>query len=311
MSSFFKLLNPRLALNGIPVLYKLYRDQFRVHGDLKDLGISIIDTTAKCNLDCKLCYYKRNRGDRDLDLESWIKILEKMRRTGTNFATWTGGEPLLRKDLINQGRSIFPFNSVFTNGTQPIPNWDDVVFYVSVDGTQKYYEDIRGTHYNLIKNNVKNSPISVNIAMVINKLNEKCLEDFCEEWIDEPNCSCIVFDFYTPGKNEIDELTLSNDDVEEIIKRLKSLNQKYKGKLLLSNKMLDLFHLENRSKVVGENCVVRRFKCLDNQAKVKSPCTMVKSDCDTCGHFIPHMFYSMFRRGDLDIIRLFLKYCIK
>jgi MoaA/NifB/PqqE/SkfB family radical SAM enzyme len=300
MDGFKKILRFDLAKAGIPTLIKYYTGA-------KDIGIAIVDTTSKCNLNCKLCYYKRNRGNRDLSMKEWEKIFQQMFRNGTKFVTWTGGEPLMRKELIEIGRQIFPFNSVFTNGTRAIPDWNDVTFYVSVDGTRKHHNEIRGENYKVIKKNIRNSSQKVNIAMVINNLNEDSLEDFCEEWSRESNCKGIVFDFYTSSRNSKDELSIPEDKVPAIIKRLLRLKEIYEKKILLSNNTIKFFANKHRPNVVAQNCVVRRFNCLDSQGKSKTPCSMQGSDCETCGHFIPRMFYSMFKTIDIEMMNLFFE----
>jgi MoaA/NifB/PqqE/SkfB family radical SAM enzyme len=302
MEGLFKMLSPKIAFNGVPIFLQYILNSNRI-------GLATIDTTSKCNLNCKLCYYKRNRRFTDLNISEWQRIWRSMKRKGIRFVAWTGGEPLLRPELIKLGKKYFPYNSIFTNGMHPIPDWQDVVFYVSIDGTEEYYKQIRGENYQLVKNNIKNSPVSVNISMVVNHLNKECLEEFVAEWVMEQKVKMIVFTLYTPPQSEADELALEDSDVVQIIKKLKGINNRY-HKVLLTDKFLNSLHPNNRGEVVGDNCVVHNFQCLDSMGRTKTPCCMVGSDCNKCGLYVPYIFHSMFKKLDFKMMNLFFKYCI-
>jgi sulfatase maturation enzyme AslB (radical SAM superfamily) len=78
---------------------------------------------------------------------------------------------------------LFPFNMVVTNGTIELPNWKNCVFNVSIDGTKKYYEQIRGKGlYDIVKKNINRSNVKVNISCVLNKKNYLSIEDMLKEW---------------------------------------------------------------------------------------------------------------------------------
>ena len=99
----------------------------------KPIGLSV-DTTYRCNLKCKHCYFRKQKHKNELSVEEWLPILREWHKKGVIHCTWVGGEPLLRKELIEKGKEIFPFNWVITNGTISIPDWKDVTFFVSIDG---------------------------------------------------------------------------------------------------------------------------------------------------------------------------------
>ncbi len=102
-----------------------------------------IDVTTKCNLRCKHCYFFSydQDGRTDLTDEEWLKIIESMQKGAHPYysCTWVGGEPLLRKGLIEKGRRYFKANRVVTNGTLPIPDWpDDVLEAAHALGTDRF-----------------------------------------------------------------------------------------------------------------------------------------------------------------------------
>ncbi|AHF10341.1 MULTISPECIES: radical SAM protein [Dehalobacter] len=100
----------------------------------KEFIASSFELTARCNLQCKMCYVRYAANDKqakakELTTEQWVRLAEEARDAGLLFLTLTGGEVLLRKDfkelyekLMNLGLII----KIFTNGTLITPefvNW--------------------------------------------------------------------------------------------------------------------------------------------------------------------------------------------
>ena len=84
----------------------------------------IASITSQCNLHCAGCYSRCNHATvdavpvRQLSGEEWLRIFEEADDLGISFILLAGGEPLLRRDIIEAaGRRpgiLFP---IFTNGT--------------------------------------------------------------------------------------------------------------------------------------------------------------------------------------------------
>lgn len=83
----------------------------------------IASITSQCNLHCAGCYARANHACNDaaavrqLSGEQWENIFEQARELGVSFILLAGGEPMLRRDVLEAaGRVpeiVFP---VFTNG---------------------------------------------------------------------------------------------------------------------------------------------------------------------------------------------------
>ena len=82
------------------------------------------ELTARCNLDCKMCYVHTQNNElalkNELSTEQWIRIFDEAYEAGMLYATLSGGECLIRKDfrelylhLWNKQVMI----TVMTNGT--------------------------------------------------------------------------------------------------------------------------------------------------------------------------------------------------
>ena len=84
----------------------------------------IASITSRCNLHCAGCYSRCSQATTDaepvsqLTSEEWLRIFEEADRLGISFILLAGGEPMLRRSVIEAaGRKeniLFP---IFTNGT--------------------------------------------------------------------------------------------------------------------------------------------------------------------------------------------------
>lgn len=120
--------------------------------------IASIATT--CNLHCKGCYARSNGIAEDdasqqkatLTPEQWHTIMAEAAGLGVNFTLLAGGEPMMRRDIIEAVASvkemIFP---VFTNGTLIGPTYIDlikrnlnIVPVISIEGTAMGTDARRG-----------------------------------------------------------------------------------------------------------------------------------------------------------------------
>lgn len=120
----------------------------------------IFEITYRCNLRCKMCGYYGEKGTRpdpkeELSLANIKKILDDI-CSFSPFITITGGEPLVRKDIINVLEFIKERNLKFgliTNGTlmntdiaKNLALLDPNFINVSIDGPEMIHEKVRGNN---------------------------------------------------------------------------------------------------------------------------------------------------------------------
>jgi len=100
----------------------------------KEVIVSNFELTARCNLQCKMCYVCRPANDKlakdkELTTAQWIRLAEEARDAGLLFLTLTGGEVFLREDfrIIYEKLTKLGFIiKIYTNGTLMTPdiiNW--------------------------------------------------------------------------------------------------------------------------------------------------------------------------------------------
>ncbi len=126
--------------------------------DIPPFLISSIATT--CNLHCRGCYARSNGIAEDkaddrkptLTPEQWRTIFTEAASLGINFSLLAGGEPMMRKDILEAVAEvkdmIFP---VFTNGTLIGPSYLEflrdhlnIVPIISIEGTAAGTDERRG-----------------------------------------------------------------------------------------------------------------------------------------------------------------------
>lgn len=290
---------PQKIRKWIPTRYDLLKGYFFLFGIPKD-GFVSIDITNKCNLRCKHCYFFKQDFSKELKEDDWLEILLEMKRKKTIpflQCTWVGGEPLLRKDLINKGRKLFKYNSIVTNGSIRIPNWKpNVNFYVSIDGDEEHHDLIRNKPglYKKIQKNIKYSPLPVTIAFCINRLNYHSFEKCFHEWRNHPNVKNFCVDFYTPIENLDDNLVLSWAERDAILDRLIYLKRNHSEYFAIDISVLELMN-SSRSKKVTDNCVFQKKASAFDPTGVRKPKCMLgeKASCDRCGCVVPFYMYAL------------------
>lgn len=165
--------------------------------------------TAKCNANCKMCFYKDNMAGsakvNELTVEEYDKISQKIKLI--NVLGISGGEPFLRNDLSEIIKVVYkncrplvvdlPTNGFFTESVlrqaeDIAKNCPDMVvdLQISIDGPEKIHNEIRGlkdgfsrmkeTYRGLVnlKNKYKN--LKVKACVVYSHYNEKYIEELFE-----------------------------------------------------------------------------------------------------------------------------------
>src|SRR5690242_2992367 len=83
---------------------------------LPKFAVGSIDVTNRCNLRCEHCYFfaEDHENEKELSIEKWLEKLETMKAAGhpMMLCTWVGGEPMVRKQLIDAGRTYFKHNTI-------------------------------------------------------------------------------------------------------------------------------------------------------------------------------------------------------
>lgn len=200
------------------------------------------DITYACNLRCKHCYATAGKPLPDeLTTEEALSIIDKLDRLGVTIISFSGGEPLVRKDifeLTSYAAEKGIYVAIATNGTLIDEETakkmkENGISYVqiSLDGKKETHEAFRGIKgcYDRtiegIKNAVKHG-FFVNVSMTVTKLNYQdvpAVIELCEKlgvnWF-------MHYNFIPTGRGrEIVDLDITPEQREELLKFLYNRNK--------------------------------------------------------------------------------------
>jgi MoaA/NifB/PqqE/SkfB family radical SAM enzyme len=295
---------PPSRARRLPTAYDLAKIGFFLFGFPRN-AFGSIDVSKECNLRCRHCYFFEQDYEGELAVGEWIAKLEELRRTTsrTEFpffqCTWVGGEPLIRKDLIERGRKYFRHNTVVTNGTIPLPDWRDVHFYISIDGDEETHEYIRkkkGIYKRAMRNVAEHPELDVTIAYCITKDNVHCIEQAVKDWA-EAGASHMTFDFYTPIETIEEPLFLPLAERDFALDMLLSLKRIYGEFFVLPERVFRLMK-SDVCKQVTDHCLFSTHSfAFGPDGTPKEKCMMgPKADCDRCGCVVPFYLASLVNR---------------
>ena len=268
-------------------------------------GFGSIDVSKECNLRCRHCYFFEQDYDAELSVDDWIAKLEAIRAQSKPWefpffqCTWVGGEPLIRKDLIERGRHYFRYNTVVTNGTIPLPDWPDVNWYISIDGDEEHHEWIRkkkGIYKRAMKNVEEHPHLQVTIAYMITKQNVQCIEQAVVDWA-RAGAAHMTFDFYKPIETIEDDLWLPFPERDQTLDLLIELKRIYGDFFIIPERTFRLMKADV-SKTVTDHCLfAKKSFSFGPQGELKEKCMMgPKADCDRCGCVVPFYMASLTHR---------------
>lgn len=198
--------------------------------------------TTKCNLNCKYCLSSSGKdGDYGLNTNDAIKIIKQLGDLGINRLDFTGGEPLIRRDLnqLIECAKSNKINTIVTTNTTLLNDSNieclklaDLV-QVSIDGPEDIHNKQRQADiYKLTIDNIKklkNAGCKVRLNSFIYNSNKQYLEELIN-LSKRLNVFSHLFIIFTPqgrGKEHLEEI-IQNNEVELI--KQKILEHKAKEK---------------------------------------------------------------------------------
>jgi len=241
--------------------------------------------TSRCNLNCAYCSHFTGPGDvhKDLPVNIWERFFEKLKACTVLNVTLQGGEPFVRKDLLNIIENIVRSRmrfTILTNGT--LVTEENAKFIadtgrcdtiqVSLDGAgPDAHDSARGS--GTFKTAVAGIKIlcrygvPVSVRVTIHRHNVHCLREIAKFLLEDfgfPSFSTNSAAYLGRCRENADDIRLTVDEHAEAMAVLLELRRRYDGRINASAGPLadgltwvamEKWRKERREKVNGKGCL--------------------------------------------------------
>lgn len=213
----------------------------------------IASITQQCNLHCKGCYARASRSCYDgaaqglLTAARWKEIFDQAAALGVGFILLAGGEPFLRRDVLEaaagQKKILFP---IFTNGTMIdgvflalLRNNRNLLPVLSMEGEEETTDARRGKGtWRKLRHTMemlRDNGIVFGVSVTVQKGNmQEVLSGDFTRGLTVSGCRALVYVEYVPADGESADLAPDETDREYIEKRLCDLRETQEELLFLS-----------------------------------------------------------------------------
>lgn len=204
----------------------------------------IASITSKCNLHCAGCYSRCNHATTDaepvsqLTSEEWLKIFDEADELGISFILLAGGEPMLRRDIIEAAGKkqniLFP---IFTNGTfidekyfALFDKCRNLVPIMSIEGSKEITDNRRGKgiYDKLIANmeefRKRRLIFGASVTVTTQNYKEVTSDEFLNS-LSYRGCKAVIFVEYVPVTEESSELAPSDTEREYLMNEIQRLRE--------------------------------------------------------------------------------------
>lgn len=238
-----------------------------------------IEITSKCNLNCKMCFRRFWKDNvMEMKFDNYLKILDELKEFPNLETVYLGGigEPLIHSkiiDIIKKTKELGVRVEFGTNGTLLNKYAQDIIklgvdnVIVSIDAPDpEVYEDIRGTDFNKIEDNVmylqqlkkslNASNPSIEIEVVAMKSNVELLPNILPLASKLEVTSVIISNIMPFSKELSDEIIYDGSfDYNSFMDKMNNQVGKYKLKIIFPK-----FELltERKCQFIEQNATVIR-----------------------------------------------------
>ena len=213
----------------------------------------IASITSKCNLHCAGCYSRCNHATVDsqpvaqLTSAEWLRVFSEADDMGVSFILLAGGEPMLRRDIIEAAGErqniLFP---IFTNGTfideRYLALFDrcrNLIPIMSIEGNREATDARRGkgVYDRLIANmdafQKRGLIFGASVTVTTENLKEVSSDSFIGS-LSGRGCKVVIFVEYVPVTEESKKLAPGDSEREYLAGEIKRLREQYPEMLFIS-----------------------------------------------------------------------------
>ena len=262
----------------------------------------MVNITNRCTLKCKHCFVFREGNpntpskNNEMSTDLMLKEIKKYKRKyGIYSMVWMGGEPLLRKDVLESGVKLFPRNVITTNGTLPLLNLKpSIKWVISLDGPEDINDEIRGKgSFKRVISNLQNLPDNftgdLQCQCVVTKKNQDYLEALINFLIIKTPIRGLTFTFYVPRKNDTSEFAWKSlKDRDYALKKAYTMKKQHPTFILNNEVEFELLLSQNALSVTN-NCPLKKYMLPlylgEKGFDIPFCCYGNDVNCDLCGSF--------------------------
>ncbi len=213
----------------------------------------IASITSKCNLHCAGCYSRCNHATVDaepvsqLTAQEWSRIFDEADDLGISFILLAGGEPMLRRDVIEAaGRKpgiLFP---IFTNGTfmgeryfELFDKCRNLIPVMSIEGGKEITDARRGSGiYDRLVANMdelcgRGLIFGASVTVTTENYKEVSSDAFLGELADR-GCKVVIFVEFVPVTEDSRELAQGDEEREYLADEIARLRRERPGMVYIS-----------------------------------------------------------------------------
>ena len=213
----------------------------------------IASITSSCNLHCAGCYARAVHSCADtepveqLSAEVWDHIFEEAEEMGISFILLAGGEPMIRRDVIEKAgdrqRILFP---IFTNGTlmddtyiRMLKKDRNLIPIFSMEGKEKQTDTRRGEGvYERVlaaMEDLQKEKLLFGSSVTVTKENlEEVTSDEFLKKLEERGCKALFYVEFVPMSPKLKGLAPGDKERKYMNRRLSELRNKYSDMIFLS-----------------------------------------------------------------------------
>jgi len=254
--------------------------------DLAPARFASIDTTHRCPLRCRHCYYYRVEPEgEDLPPGNFLEALRAWREsTAADCMLWLGGEPFLRPNVVVEGSRLFRRNAAFTSGLVSVPEDFPGGVAISLDGPAEANDSLRGRGMFQValdrcdggRDRLFHCTLTAGNLAAAGPLVD-CLR--------RADAAGVLFGLYTPRVDEEGGFALSREDRDAAVDGLLTLREEHDGFVLNTPASLERMRWEE-TRITAARCPYRTGEAvaLDHRLREKLPCSYGEgADCTRCG----------------------------
>ena len=213
----------------------------------------IASITSSCNLHCAGCYSRCNNATEDtapvsqLTDDEWLKVFDEADDLGVSFILLAGGEPLLRKGVIQAAGKkqniLFP---IFTNGTYMADKYFDMfdenrnlIPIMSIEGEKEATDARRGEGvYDKLISNMdelyrRGLIYGASVTVTTDNLKDVSSEDFIGKLSDK-GCKAVIFVEFVPVTDDSKHLAPGDEEREYLKKEIMRLREEHSEMVFIS-----------------------------------------------------------------------------